>query len=77
MDTSSDSREPTQILPHLRIWLCGSFRMEWVDPASGQTVPAADPTAGSRDRAAAIALLALLLCQPNRQAHRDWVMEQF
>jgi DNA-binding SARP family transcriptional activator len=51
--------------------------MEWVDPANGQTLPAADPTTGSRDRAAAISLLALLLCQPNRQAHRDWIMEQF
>jgi DNA-binding SARP family transcriptional activator len=77
MDTSNDSGNPPTAFPQLRIWLCGPFQMEWIDPTTGQTLPAADPTVGSRDRAAAISLLALLLCQPNRQSHRDWVMEQF
>jgi DNA-binding SARP family transcriptional activator/tetratricopeptide (TPR) repeat protein len=77
MDTSNDSGNPPTAFPQLRIWLCGPFQMEWVDPTTGAALPAVDPTVGSRDRAAAIALLALLLCQPNRQAHRDWVMEQF
>ncbi len=69
--------EPERSFPLLRVWLCGPFRMAWIDPATGQTVPAVDPRSGGRDRAAAISLLALLLCQPNRQAHRDWLMEQF
>jgi DNA-binding SARP family transcriptional activator len=77
MDASNDSGSPPTAFPQLRIWLCGSFRMEWGDPTTGAALPAIDPTIGSRDRAAALSLLALLLCQPNRQAHRDWVMEQF
>jgi DNA-binding SARP family transcriptional activator len=72
-----DEHNTPGTFPLLRIRLCGTFQMEWIDPATGQTLLATDPTAGSRDRAAAILLLALLLCQPNRQAHRDWVMEQF
>ncbi len=51
--------------------------MAWVDPTSGAELPPSDASTGGRDWAAAISLLALLLCQPNRQAHRDWVMEQF
>jgi DNA-binding SARP family transcriptional activator len=77
MDVSDDLGNSLTTFPLLRIWLCGPFRMEWIDPTTGQVLPATDPTTGGRDRAAAISLLALLLCQPNRQAHRDWVMEQF
>src|SRR6266700_3124985 len=77
MDERYTTGESPGAFPQLRIWLCGSFRMEWVDPTTGAALPVTDPTTGSRDRAAAIALPALLLCQPNRQAHRDWVMEQF
>jgi DNA-binding SARP family transcriptional activator len=69
-----DSEKP---FPQLRIWLCGPFKMEWVDPLSGEILPPSETKTGGRDQAAALSLLALLLCQPNRQAHRDWVMEQF
>ena len=75
MNDEDDTIPPR--FPSIRIWLCGPFQMEWVDPTSGATLSAADPTTSSRDRAAALSLLALLLCQPNRQAHRDWIMEQF
>ena len=51
--------------------------MEWIDPTSRVAHPPADASSGGRDWAAALSLFALLLCQPNRQAHRDWVMEQF
>lgn len=77
MDASNDSGNSPAAFPQLRIRLCGPFQMEWVDPTTGAALPAVDPTVGSRDRAAALSLLGLLLCQPNRQAHRDWVMEQF
>jgi DNA-binding SARP family transcriptional activator len=77
MVASNDSGNCPEAVPQLRIRLCGPFQMEWVDPTTGAALSAVDPTVGSRDRAAAISLLALLLCQPNRQAHRDWVMEQF
>jgi hypothetical protein len=56
-DNTASSR-----FPSLRVWLCGSFRMEWIDPVTGQVLPPVDPTNGGRDRAAAISLLALLLC---------------
>jgi DNA-binding SARP family transcriptional activator len=77
MDERYTTGESPGVFPQLRIWLCGSFQMEWVDTATGAVLPPSDASTGGRDRAAAIALLALLLCQPNRQAHRDWVMEQF
>jgi DNA-binding SARP family transcriptional activator/tetratricopeptide (TPR) repeat protein len=77
MATSNNSEESAQTFPQLRIWLCGPFRMAWIDPTSGAELPPSDSSTGGRDWAAAISLLALLLCQPNRQAHRDWVMEQF
>jgi DNA-binding SARP family transcriptional activator len=77
MDMSNDSGEPAQPFPQLRVWLCGPFRMAWIDPISGQALSHADLAIAGRDRAAALMLLALLLCQPNRQAHRDWIMEQF
>ena len=62
--------------PSVRIWLCGPFRIEWIDPATGETLPAQQDEQG-RDVAQTHALLKLLLCQPERQAHRDWIMEQF
>ncbi|MBA2678450.1 MAG: hypothetical protein H0U76_08670 [Ktedonobacteraceae bacterium] len=77
MDEYTTIHERPAAFPSLCIWLCGPFQMAWIDPATGQTVSAVDPRSGGRDRAAAISLLALLLCQPHRQAHRDWVMEQF
>src|SRR5438552_2610471 len=77
MDVSNDSENSSSAFPLRRIGLCGPFRMEWVDSATGAALPPSDASTGGRDWAAAIALLALLLCQPNRQAHRDWVMEQF
>ncbi|MDQ2716097.1 MAG: hypothetical protein M3Z08_14415 [Chloroflexota bacterium] len=77
MDEQNTTGDPERAFPLLRLWLCGSFQMAWSDPISGQVRPASDPSSGGRDQAAAISLLALLLCQPNRQAHRDWVMEQF
>jgi DNA-binding SARP family transcriptional activator len=77
MDEYATPSEPPGSFPLLRVWLCGSFRMEWIDPVTGQVLPPVDPTNGGRDRAAALSLLALLLCQPNRQAHRDWILEQF
>ena len=63
-------------MPSVRIWLCGPFRIEWVDPATGEALPAQQEEQG-RDVAQTHALLKLLLCQPERQAHRDWIMEQF
>jgi DNA-binding SARP family transcriptional activator/tetratricopeptide (TPR) repeat protein len=77
MDASIDTGNSPAAFPQLRIWLCGPFRMVWVDPTSGAELPPSDASTGGRDWAAAIFLLALLLRQPNRQAHRDWVMEQF
>ena len=74
MDEIQDGVSPHR--PSLRIWLCGPFRIEWVDPATGETLPAQQDGQG-RDVAQAHALLKLLLCQPERQAHRDWIMEQF
>jgi DNA-binding SARP family transcriptional activator len=77
MDESNHIGKPPGSFPLLRVWLCGPFQMEWVDPATRQELSITEATEGSRDRTAALSLLALLLCQPNRQAHRDWVMEQF
>jgi DNA-binding SARP family transcriptional activator/tetratricopeptide (TPR) repeat protein len=71
MDDHSDNA------PFVRIWLCGPLLIEWIDPATGVVRSCADGSAGGRDAVAAAALMALLLCQPNRQAHRDWLMEQF
>ena len=62
--------------PLVRIWLCGPFRIEWIDPITGETLPSQQEGQG-RDVAQTHALLKLLLCQPERQAHRDWIMEQF
>jgi hypothetical protein len=56
MDASNDSGTSPAAFPLLRIWLCGPFRMEWIDLATGQALSAADPTAGSKDRAAALKL---------------------
>ena len=64
------------VCPLVRIWLCGPFRIEWLDPATGEALPAQKDEQG-RDVAQTHALLKLLLCQPERQAHRDWIMEQF
>ena len=63
-------------MPLVRIWLCGPFRIEWLDPATGEALPAQQDEQG-RDVTQTHALLKLLLCQPERQAHRDWIMEQF
>jgi DNA-binding SARP family transcriptional activator len=77
MDEYATPNKPQGSFPLLRVWLCGPFQMEWIDSATDTVLLAADAMEGSRDRTAALSLLALLLCQPNRQAHRDWVMEQF
>ena len=63
-------------MPLVRIWLCGPFCIEWLDPATGDALPSLQDEQG-RDVAQTHALLKLLLCQPERQAHRDWIMEQF
>ncbi|GER88921.1 hypothetical protein KDW_30830 [Dictyobacter vulcani] len=63
--------------PLLRVHLCGPLQITWNDSVSGQRLSADDSSGSGRDRAAALSLLALLLRQPNRRAHRDWVMEQF
>ena len=67
---------PSHRPPLVRIWLCGPFRIEWIDPITGEAFPAQHDGQG-RDVAQTHALLKLLLCQPERQAHRDWIMEQF
>jgi DNA-binding SARP family transcriptional activator len=77
MVVSTDTGNSPAAFPQLRIWLCGPFRMAWIDITSGAALPPSDASTGGRDWAAAIFLLALLLRQPNRQAHRDWIMEQF
>lgn len=63
--------------PSIRIWLCGSFTIEWVEPETGRGFAMPDTTLHGRGATPALSLLKLLLCQPNRQAHRDWIMEQF
>jgi DNA-binding SARP family transcriptional activator/tetratricopeptide (TPR) repeat protein len=63
--------------PSVRIWLCGPFYMEWVDPATGHASPLSDEDLRGKDAAQVLSLLKLLLCQPGRQAHRDQIMEQF
>jgi DNA-binding SARP family transcriptional activator len=63
--------------PLVRIWLCGPFQLEWIDPTTKQAFPVSAQDVQGRDRAQALSLLKLLLCQPERQAHRDWIMEQF
>ncbi|GHO82363.1 AfsR/SARP family transcriptional regulator [Dictyobacter formicarum] len=63
--------------PLVRIWLCGACTVEWMDPVTGEALSKADLSGRGRDHAAALSLLKLLLCQPQRRAHRDWIMEQF
>ena len=63
--------------PSIRIWLCGPLSIEWVDPTTGRTSTLLDEDFHRKDMAQVLSLLKLLLCQPNRQAHRDWIMEQF
>ncbi len=63
--------------PSVRIWLCGTFHIEWIDPATGYASPFSDENLHGKGVAQTLSLLKLLLCQPGRQAHRDWIMEQF
>jgi DNA-binding SARP family transcriptional activator len=72
-----DDQTPSLPFPSIRIWLCGPFHLEWVDPITGQASPLAEQALRERDGAQALSLLKLLLCQPGRQAHRDWILEQF
>lgn len=63
--------------PSVRIWLCGPFQVEWRDPDTEAThLMVAQDLHGS-DVGRAFSLLKLLLCQPGRQASRDWILEQF
>jgi DNA-binding SARP family transcriptional activator len=61
----------------VRIWLCGLFHIEWIDPVTGHAFAPSKEKLREKDGTQALSLLKLLLCQPGRQAHRDWVMEQF
>ena len=63
--------------PSIRIWLCGPFTIEWVEPETGRGIAMPEMSLRGRDVVPALSLLKLLLCQPHRQAHRDWIMEQF
>ena len=64
-------------LPSVRIWLCGPFQLDWLDSTTGNTSSFLAQDLQGRDSTQALSLLKLLLCQPERQAHRDWIMEQF
>jgi DNA-binding SARP family transcriptional activator len=75
MDDHDNTASPRY--PSVRIWLCGPFSLEWVDPTTGQASPLSEQAFHERDGVQALSLLKLLLCQPGRQAHRDWVLEQF
>ncbi|GER90070.1 hypothetical protein KDW_42320 [Dictyobacter vulcani] len=63
--------------PIARIWLCGAFVVEWIDPGTGQACSTLEMSGAGRDYTSALSLLKLLLSQPQRRAHRDWIMEQF
>ena len=63
--------------PSIRIWLCGPLQVEWVDPDTGRGLPLTQEQLEGKDATQALALLKLLLSQPGRRAHRDWIMEQF
>ncbi|GCE22237.1 AfsR/SARP family transcriptional regulator [Dictyobacter kobayashii] len=63
--------------PSVRVWLCGPFKIEWVDPETGHSIPLSEEDLCGKDASQALSLFKLLLCQPGRQAHRDWIMEQF
>ena len=66
-----------RIIPSIRIWLCGPLQVAWVDPTTGEDHLLAEEDLHGRDSTQALSLLKLLLCQPTRQAHRDWILEQF
>jgi DNA-binding SARP family transcriptional activator len=66
-----------QTRPSLRIWLCGPLQIAWVDPATGEDRLVPESALRGTDAPQALSLLKLLLCRPARQAHRDWILEQF
>ena len=77
MSEHRTSDAPLSRFPSIRIWLCGPFTIEWVEPETGRSIAMPEMSLRGRDAAPALSLLKLLLCQPHRQAHRDWIMEQF
>jgi DNA-binding SARP family transcriptional activator len=61
----------------LRVFTFGPFRIEWIDPSTGQATPLPAERLHGRGAAPSLALLKALLGRPDRFATRDWIMDQF
>jgi DNA-binding SARP family transcriptional activator len=62
---------------YLRVYTFGPFRIEWIDPSTGQATPLPAERLHGRGAAPSLALLKALLGRPDRFATRDWIMDQF
>lgn len=77
MGEGNSTNESSGSFPRVRMWLCGSFGIEWIDPETGKAFSCTENELWRKDAAQAFSLMKLLLCQPGRQAHWDWIIEQF